>query len=141
MLIQSISNISQASSPGSISGSGLANDGRPVAVSIPISGGTVQSDVKLNLPDTTPVQSAVQSSGEPVSSTQLQNVADHINKILKQSNKNLEFSVDAATQKPVVKLIETDTGDLIRQFPTEEMLAISSAIEKFQQGVFLKQKA
>jgi flagellar protein FlaG len=49
--------------------------------------------------------------------------------------------VDAATQKPVVKLIETDTGDLIRQFPTEEMLAISSAIEKFQQGVFLKQKA
>lgn len=141
MLIQSINNIAQASPPGNISNTGLANEGKPVVVSIPISGGTVQSDVALDLPDTTPVQSAVQSSGGQVSSTQLQNVADHINKILKQSNKNLEFSVDAATQKPVVKLIETDTGDLIRQFPTEEMLAISSAIEKFQQGVFLKQKA
>jgi len=37
--------------------------------------------------------------------------------------------------------MDTDTGDLIRQYPSEEMLAISSAIDQFQQGVLLKQKA
>lgn len=119
MLIQSINNISQVSLPGNTSHTGLANDGKPVVVSIPIPGGTIHSDASLDLPDTTATQSAMQSSGGQVSSNQLQNVADHLNTILKQSNKNLEFSVDAATQKPVVKLIETDTGDLIRQFPTE----------------------
>ena len=141
MLIQSINNIAQASPPGNISGSGLANDGKPVVVSVPFSGGTVQPGVSLDLPEVATAQATPQHTDQQMSPTQLQNVADHINTILKQSNKNLEFSVDAATKKPIVKLIETDTGNLIRQFPTEEMLAISSAIDKFQQGVFLKQKA
>ena len=72
---------------------------------------------------------------------QLQNAVDNINKALKQSNKNLEFSVDESTKKPVFQLKDTETGDLIRQFPTEGMLAISRSIDQYQQGLLLKQEA
>jgi len=137
MLIQSISNMAQTSLSGKISSNGLANDGKPIVVSAPSSDSAVQPGVSLELPRV----AAVQIAEEQASSTQLRNAADNINKVLKQSNKNLEFSVDTGTKKSVVKLIETDTGDLIRQYPTEEMLAISSAIDQFQQGVLLKQKA
>lgn len=137
MLIQSTSNAVQASPSGKISSTGLANEGKPVVVPVPFSNSTVQSGVSPELPRV----AAAQISEQQASSSQLRNAADNINKVLKQSNKNLEFSVDTGTQKPVVKLIETDTGDLIRQYPTEEMLAISSAIDQFQQGVLLKQKA
>jgi flagellar protein FlaG len=137
MLIQSISNMAQTSLSDKISSNGLANDGKPVVVSVPSSDSSVQPGVSPELPRVAVMQTAEQQA----SSAQLRNVADNINKVLKQSNKNLEFSVDTDTKKSVVKLIETDTGDLIRQYPTEEMLAISSAIDQFQQGVLLKQKA
>lgn len=137
MLIQSISNMAQASPSGKISSNGLANDSKPIVVSAPSTNSVVKLDVSLELPRVAAVQIAEQQA----SSAQLRNATDNINKVLKQSNKNLEFSVDTGTQKPVVKLIDTDTGDLIRQYPTEEMLAISSAIDQFQQGVLLKQKA
>jgi len=37
--------------------------------------------------------------------------------------------------------VDTETGDVIRQFPSEDMLAISRSIDRFQQGLLLKQKA
>jgi flagellar protein FlaG len=60
---------------------------------------------------------------------------------MQQSNRNLEFSVDEDTDRLVVKLTDRETGELIRQFPSEETLAISRSIGEFQQGFLLKQKA
>jgi flagellar protein FlaG len=137
LLIQSTSNMAQTSLSGKISSNGLANDGKPIIISAPSSGSSVQPGVSADLP----LVAVVQTAEQQATSAQLRNAADNINKVLKQSNKNLEFSVDTGTKKAIVKLIETDTGDLIRQYPTEEMLAISSAIDHFQQGVLLKQKA
>ena len=95
----------------------------------------MQPSVTLELP-----QVAAKPAAEP-SAAQLQNAVDNINKTLKQSNRNLEFSVDESTNKQVVRLVDTDTGDLVRQFPSEELLAISRAIDQIQQGLLLKQKA
>jgi flagellar protein FlaG len=64
-----------------------------------------------------------------------------LNKAMQQSNQALEFSVDNDTDKVVVKMLDTSTGQLIRQYPSEEALAISRGIEQFQQGLLLKQKA
>ena len=49
--------------------------------------------------------------------------------------------MDTDTHQTVVKMVDTSTGELIRQFPTEETLAISHGIAEFQQGLLLKQKA
>ena len=88
-----------------------------------------------------PALSAEQSAEQPVSSAQLKSVVNDANEVFKQSNMSLEFSVDTDTQNTIVKLIDTETGDLVRQFPSKEMLAIASAIGQFQQGLLLEQKA
>jgi len=51
---------------------------------------------------------------------------------LQQSSKSIRFSVDVDTQKTLVKLINSDTGDVIRQYPSKDMLAISKSIENMQ---------
>ncbi|MDO8292489.1 MAG: flagellar protein FlaG [Gallionella sp.] len=84
-----------------------------------------------------------QAAPQQPSSGQLQNAVDGINLAMRQANQNLEFSVDTSTNKPVVKMVDTQTGDLIRQFPSEETLAIARSIDQFlqRQGLLLSQKA
>ncbi len=83
----------------------------------------------------------VHNSPRQPSVAELKNAVETLNKAMQQSNQNLEFSVDTETDKVVVKMVDTSTGQLIRQFPSEEALAISRGIEQFQQGLLLKQKA
>lgn len=128
MLIQNISSTAQAPQPAR-----LASDGAPAVVATP----STNASVTPELPPT----AAKPAAEQPPSAAQLKNVVDNINKALKQANRNLEFSVDESTNKQVVKLVDMTTGDLIRQFPTEEMLAISRSIDQFQQGMLLKQEA
>jgi len=104
---------------------------RPTDNSAPIAAAEKPLNTEINQP-------AVENKSTPA---QLKSMVDSINMVLKQSNKNLEFSVDESTKKPVFQLKDTETGDLIRQFPTEGMLAISRAIDQYQQGLLLKQEA
>jgi len=132
MLIQNTSNTAQAPQPAR-----LTSDSAPDVVVATPSNVAAQPGVSLELPQVAAKQVAEQQP----SVEQLKNVVDNINKALKQSNKNLEFSVDESTEKPVFKLKDSETGDVIRQYPTEEMLAISRSIDQFQQGLLLKQEA
>jgi len=77
------------------------------------------------------------------SSEQLKKAADNINQVMQQSNQNLEFefTMDTDTKKAVVRVVDTKTGELIRQIPSEETLAIARSIDKFQHGLLLSQKA
>jgi flagellar protein FlaG len=74
---------------------------------------------------------------------QLKNAADNINQVMQQSNQNLEFefTMDTDTKKAVVRVVDTKTGELIRQIPSEETLAIARSIDKFQHSLLLSQKA
>ena len=77
----------------------------------------------------------------PPTDIQLQKSLDHINTVLLQSNINIQFNVDASSKRPVVKLIDTQTGEVLRQFPTDAALSISRSIDRLQQGMLLSQKA
>jgi flagellar protein FlaG len=78
---------------------------------------------------------------QQVSAEALNSAVAVINQAMQQSNPALEFSVDTDTQKTVVRMVDTSTGELIRQFPSEATLAIARGIEQFQQGLLLTQKA
>ncbi|OYW37729.1 MAG: hypothetical protein B7Z35_09270 [Hydrogenophilales bacterium 12-61-10] len=84
---------------------------------------------------------AVQPSPEQPSPETLTSAVAAINQAMQQSNQSLQFSVDSNTNRTVVKMVDTSTGELIRQFPSESVLAISRGIEEFQQGLLLTQKA
>lgn len=94
-----------------------------------------QQDAVAALPAANTKLPAVQ----PPSSAQLEKAVSHINQVLRQANRNLAFSVDGETKRVIVKVIDTETGELIRQLPSEETLAISRAIGVVQKGLLLKQ--
>ena len=62
------------------------------------------------------------------------------NAALKEISSDLEFAHDDTTGKTLVRVFDTNTKEMIRQFPTEEMLAIAKAIDGFQ-GLLIQQKA
>jgi flagellar protein FlaG len=95
-----------------------------------------------------PVQAApAQTPAQPPTAAQLKTAVDSINRALQQSNQSLEFSVDPTTKTPVVKMMDKETGKVISQYPSEQVLAIAQSIDQFlsahqlQQGLLLQQKA
>lgn len=51
---------------------------------------------------------------------------------------SLQFTVDKESGKTVVKVIDQDTNQVVRQFPSEEMLAISHALTRIEGLLFSK---
>lgn len=74
---------------------------------------------------------------------QLKKAADNISKAAEKSDQNLqfEFSMDTDTNKSIVKVVDKQTGELIRQIPSEETIEIARSIDKFQRSLLLSQKA
>jgi flagellar protein FlaG len=54
-----------------------------------------------------------------------QDVADR----LQTNQRQLQFSVDSETNSTVVRVIDSETKELIRQIPSEELLSISRRLE------------
>lgn len=53
---------------------------------------------------------------------------------------NLEFQMDEETDQLVIKIVDSSSGELIRQIPSEEMLEIAKALDRLQ-GLLVRQKA
>jgi flagellar protein FlaG len=85
-------------------------------------------------------QTSPQATAEP-SPQQLKQAVDGINRAMQPSNSNLAFSIDPGTRMLVVTVVDTETGDVIRQIPSEEVLAIAQSIAQNQKGLLLNQKA
>ncbi|GAA5786467.1 hypothetical protein GCM10007860_05450 [Chitiniphilus shinanonensis] len=60
-------------------------------------------------------------------------------KLLSNSN-SLRFSIDEDTEMVVVKVMDGETDEVIRQIPSEEVLAIAKAIDQFR-GMLIKEQA
>lgn len=53
---------------------------------------------------------------------------------------NLQFTVDKETGKTIIKVTDASTKEVIRQIPSEEILAIAKALDRFR-GLLIEQKA
>ncbi len=64
---------------------------------------------------------------------------DKIKKALEEINRNeLEFSVHEKTGKTVIKVVDRDTGEVIREIPPEELLDIAARIDEMVGMLFDK---
>jgi flagellar protein FlaG len=69
------------------------------------------------------------TSKEPAAAMEaLKAAAKDIETYLKNSGRSLEFRVDDASGRTVVSVRNPQTGELIRQIPSEEVLRIASAL-------------
>lgn len=74
------------------------------------------------------------------SKEQVDKAVDAINKTIQAASQNLEFSVDGDTSNVVVKVVDQQTKQVLRQIPTEEALEIAKSLDKLQ-GLLIKQTA
>lgn len=68
---------------------------------------------------------------------ELEKVASEIQIHLKKLNTELRLEVDSGSKKVVVKIIDPDSGQVIRQVPSQEMLEISKRMDEII-GVLFK---
>lgn len=113
-----------------------ASDSAPVVVAAP------QQEAAAPAPTRIAAQLAAEKVAAEPTAAQLKKAVDHINVAMRQNNSNVEFTIDSDSKRTIIKVVESRTGDVIRQYPTEEVIAIAHAIDKMQQrGLLLKQEA
>ena len=78
------------------------------------------------------------ASAEPTP-TQLAEAIKSINKTMSALAPGLEFSVDKDTHSFVVKVVDLQTKEVIRQMPTKEALEIAKALDQVR-GLLIREK-
>jgi len=58
----------------------------------------------------------------------LKQAVQQIEKFVQSVKRNLEFSIDEPSGKVVVKVIASDSGEVIRQIPNEEVLKLANSL-------------
>jgi flagellar protein FlaG len=98
-----------------------------------------------NLKPFVPMGMKSEEKVEPQQQVKVDNVAledavKKINAFVSPTSSSIQFSVDQESNRTVVKVIDLETKKVIRQFPNEEVLAMSKALDKLQ-GLMVKQTA
>ena len=90
----------------------------------------------------TPISNAQagQSEKSPASDAQVKQAVEKIQNSVDKLAQNLQFSIDEDTGKTVVKVLDSQTQEVIRQFPSEEAISIARALDKAQ-GLLFNDKA
>lgn len=92
---------------------------------------------------TLPATQTADATPSPVpapSSEQVQQAVREVTAAAQSKVSTLQFSIDKETGTTLVKIVDAETQDVIRQIPAEEILAIARSIDKVA-GLLLKQKA
>ncbi len=77
---------------------------------------------------------------EKVSKEKLEEIVEETKLAIDFFNKKLDFKVHEGTDRIMVKVVEKDTGKIIREIPPEEILDLAARIDNFL-GIFLDEKA
>jgi len=115
----------EISSISSIRGSGAAkNSGqvtKPDVANAPVNGGEA-------LPP--------KGNGQPapvVETTDISETVSEINSLIRSVQRDLAFNVDQDSGRTIIRVIDSESGELIRQIPSEDLLAIATHLRDFKQ--------
>jgi flagellar protein FlaG len=61
--------------------------------------------------------------------------AEQIQQFLQSMGRNLNFSIDETSGYHVVRVVNPDTGELVRQLPSEELLKISRDFQRLNNAL------
>jgi flagellar protein FlaG len=66
---------------------------------------------------------------------QIESAVSQLNEFVQSNNRQLDFSVDEGSNKQVVKVTDAQSGKIIRQIPSEELLKLSERLQDLQTEV------
>lgn len=70
----------------------------------------------------------------------VQEAVKHLTDFVSLTSADISFSIDEASGVQVVKIMDRQSKEVIRQFPSEEAIRIAQALDQLQ-GVFVRDKA
>lgn len=73
---------------------------------------------------------------KPSDTRQLQSAVKEIQDFVQSLQRNLEFSVDDSTGQVVVKVVARDSGEVIRQIPSETALELAKSLHDVNSLLF-----
>ena len=85
------------------------------------------------------VEIAVMDKVEPLSKVQLEELAVKLQEFVGDLDKSLKFETHQESGRDVVKVLDGESGDLIKQFPSEELLGIITNLSKAS-GLLVNEK-
>ncbi len=112
---------------------------------LPLPSSTMSTSQKATAPDTDitplPVSTVRPKVGnKPESEEQIKQAVQKIQGAVDNLAHNLRFSIDEDTGKTIIKVVDTHTDEVIRQFPTEQAIEIARTLDKVQ-GLLFNDKA
>ena len=96
-----------------------------------------------SIPDekaSTPVTTQKGSTAPHADPELVKQATEQINKFIQSNSRNLQFSVDQNQRRIIVKVLDKETGEVIRQIPGEDTLAIANSLDT-PKGVLIQSKA
>ncbi|WP_420935268.1 flagellar protein FlaG [Alteromonas sp. A081] len=121
----------------------VSNSNEVSSQSVPLTTESLRN-VSQNLSQVLQTTSDINNNVEDDS--QLGDAISRVESFLQGQNRNLSFSIDENTKRSVVTVLDSDSGDVIRQIPSEEILMLAERIQNLQQdigssvGVFINNK-
>jgi flagellar protein FlaG len=102
---------------------------------------TVKTDAEVvaQVAATTIKPSGINEAAQPTREV-VAKAAAQLQEFVNSMGRNLNFSIDETTGYNVVKVVNPDTGELIRQLPSEELLKISRDFQRLN-NVLVSQRA
>lgn len=100
---------------------------------------TTESDA-LNKPKEANESKETNNAKDAKDSKEVDEAVNKVNRFFEQVSRELRFQRSESTSQMVVQVVDQKTGEVIRQFPSEEMLKISKELEKIS-GLLFKDKA
>lgn len=86
-----------------------------------------------------PVELKATNKAEPLSKVQMEELAVKLQEFVGDLDKSLKFETHQESGRDVVKVLDGESGDLIKQFPSEELLGIITNLSKAS-GLLVNEK-
>lgn len=74
----------------------------------------------------------------PAASERIEALRDEIGKMLRASHSSVQLSFDKDLHRIIAKIVDDETGEVIRQYPPAEMLAVMKRLQELRGMLFDK---
>lgn len=89
-----------------------------------------------------PIAQQRESAGQlpPVDAKMLEKAVKDLRQGVQNMQRSLQFSIDASSGRTVIKVVDTNTQEVIRQIPEEQVLELAARLDKHA-GVLVNDEA
>ena len=91
-------------------------------------GGKVDAELKISTPAPTPTKET------------LEQAAARVKEVLRGTTSRLEIEIDSDSHKAVIKILNGESGEIIRQIPAQELLDLAKHLGE-PKGLLVRERA